>query len=330
MSRILSVCIPTYNRLNYLKESLSVLLPQAEKLCVDVCVSDNNSSDGTADYLKSLSSLYKCLKYIIQPMNCGLERNMISAMSMADTNYILPIGDDEIIMDGGLSLIIDKIKKNPDLDILIFDGWHTGLKSKDKRRHLPNHLHNYVFHNPIVAFQELWDKMPPGSFVVTKNCFANVYYEKFFGTSHAYTGMVWEYLLEKFKLNGKIFIECLSDPIILFLSVKKSYSSYTARVHLYEIPQWFLRLSPDYQESVSNILQEYLSRQSSFSALVNYRAIGQLDFRTVNEFMNAFSNKQKRKALIVAKIPLSAAKIISMSIKILGVVRRLIRWIFQK
>lgn len=320
MSKLLSVCIPTYNRVNYLSESLQVLLPQAEKCNVDVCVSDNHSTDGTSNLLKSLALRYKCLKYIIQEQNYGLEKNMISAMSMAKTEYILPIGDDENIIDDYIYLIIAELTdKNPDL--MILDGWHIGSNNK-YRRHLPSFLqHQPIFHDPVEAFPKLWDKMPLGSFVVRKDCLVDRYFKKYIGTSHAYTGMVWDYLLEKFKKNGEVHIECFFEPVIIYHSIKKSYSSYNARVHLYEIPQWFLRLPLEYKKVSSSILTQYLYRQSTFISLANYRAIDQLTPEIVDEFMVEFSNWQKRKAIFVTKFPRNVARAIVDTRKLLSIIK---------
>lgn len=57
----LSICIPTYNRLKYLKELLPGLIAQidaAQEGAVELVVSDNVSTDGTADYLKAIKRDY--------------------------------------------------------------------------------------------------------------------------------------------------------------------------------------------------------------------------------------------------------------------------------
>jgi len=303
---------------------MNVLLPQAEQLGIDVCISDNASPDSTGEYLKSLSSQYKCFRYFIQPSNLGLEQNMIKAMSMAETNYILPIGDDEIMVDGALRLIIAKlIDKQPDL--LILNGWHISSNSKYRREHLPARLQNHLFDNPIEAFPELWDKMPLGSFVVSKYCFNDRYFNNFLGTSHAYSAMVWEYLLEKFKLNGKIHIECSAEHTVLFRSVKKSYSFYSMQIHFYEIPQWFIRLSLEYNRVSRVILSQYIDKQSKFASLLKYRADGQLTHYTVYKFMGEFSDKQRKKALLITKVPQNVAKFLLLAIKIISTIKN--RWL---
>ena len=51
MSYLLSICIPTFNRCEYLSESLNQLLPQIEpfKDVIEILVSDNCSDDKTEE-----------------------------------------------------------------------------------------------------------------------------------------------------------------------------------------------------------------------------------------------------------------------------------------
>lgn len=321
MSKIsLSVCIPTYNRIDYLKESLSGLLPQAEQVGAQVCVSDNASSDGTGDLLKSLSSRYKCLRYVIHPTNLGLDRNMIAVMAMANTDYILPIGDDEIIVDDALSIINNElIGSSPDL--VIFNGYYVSSDLKNNtREHLPTELQNRFFSDPIQAFSELWNKMPLGSFVVKSECLLLGDHQGFTGTSHAYTGVVWEYLAGKFRSCGEVNVKCLSQPVILFRQGEKSWRLDAAKIMLHEIPLWFSKLPHEYQQQITDrILPRYLSDQSRYINLLHYRAMGQLNAECLNNFMLTFSDSDRRKASLIASIPVSIAKI---AVVVTGILRK--------
>ena len=72
MTMILSICIPTYNRLPFLKELLPAILGQVDsgRAEVEVVVSDNASTDDTADYLRSLSN--PCLRWWTNETNIGV------------------------------------------------------------------------------------------------------------------------------------------------------------------------------------------------------------------------------------------------------------------
>jgi len=308
MDKTLSICIPTYNRVKYLKELLNSILNFTESMEIYVCVSDNSSSDGTGDYLKELSSKCNYLLYTIQNENIGLERNMISAISMAQTDFYLPIGDDEIITADFFSLIENKLNSN--MDLLILDGWYVNSTLEKKiNKHLPAFLHNIEYNDPFKAFLHLWDKMPPGSFVVNTDC-NECDMNRYLGTSHVYTSIVWEYLSKKYLKNKEVQIECSSEPVILFRQIEKTWRSDSAKIMLYEIPKWFLTLPDEYEDVVTNALKNYLSLQTRFRTLLHYRAMGQLDTNFIEKYMQSFSTKHKKKASIIALIPPYAARIL--------------------
>ena len=195
----LSICIPTFNRLHYLREMLETLLPQITENNVEVFVSDNNSTDGTSEYLNKLSNKYSVLRYITQHTNVGLEKNMVEAILAGTGSYILPIGDDEVLPAGSIVKILESID---DVDVLILNGWHTDYKLTPTRIHLPESLQGCSFLRPDEAFISLWDKMPPGSFLASRELFINNNYCRYIGTSHAYTGAIWDALADIEKIRG--------------------------------------------------------------------------------------------------------------------------------
>ena len=94
----LSICIPTYNRLKYLKELLSGLLMQIDSLpegTVELIVSDNVSTDGTADYLKSIKRDY--FRFWTNETNIGGDRNFLKCIREAKGEYVWLVGDDDLI-----------------------------------------------------------------------------------------------------------------------------------------------------------------------------------------------------------------------------------------
>lgn len=328
MSNLLSICIPTYNRIHYLKEFLPILLPQAEKVGVEVCISDNCSIDETKDYLLYMSYKFTCLKYIVQEKNFGLEKNMLFAISMAKNKYILLIGDDDFIPNEKLSTILDSLED--DLDLLILDGWHTDSFLNPRKPHLPEELKGICFTSPFLAFVKLWDKMHLGSFLAHRDYFLPVFFERYIGTSHAYTGMVWDYLAQKYRKSSKVSIKCMSTSTVLIRGGEKSWHKNTALIMLYEIPRWFYLLKKDYESQVNPILANYLKRQATIINLLRYQAIDQLNLIIVNNLMTHFSPYQQLKAKIIGKIPVMfSKKIINLENNLIKIIRPLKYFIYR-
>lgn len=323
---ILSVCIPTFNRLQYLKEMLALLLPQAEMYGVEVCISDNHSTDGTALYLYEVAKAYPWLRYVINPVNIGLDKNMLMAMSMGKGRYIYPIGDDDMLPDGSLLEILQGIENSD--DVLILNGWHTTSSLTPKWTHLSPSIAGYSYNQASEAFVALWDKMPFGSFLASRELFSEKYFERFIGTSHAYTGAIWDALADIEKSKGRCQVRCMEKPTVFLRGGEKTWRNDAALIMLYEIPKWFSLLveKETYRSVAPEIREDFLTKQTRLSVLAQFRAIGQLEKNDVTKLGMECTPEQVRKLTRISRIPKSIAQlVVKMHGKLKVIVNMMIR-----
>lgn len=113
---LLTIAIPTYNRLPFLKENLEILLPQlAEAGNVELIVSDNASEDGTESYMTELQSRSaRTIQYFRNTVNEGADGNILNCFSKAKGKYLLVLSDDDILQEGGLKVLLQILEKTPD------------------------------------------------------------------------------------------------------------------------------------------------------------------------------------------------------------------------
>lgn len=304
---LLSVCIPTYNRFRYLKESLDVLLPQAQQHGVEVCVSDNYSTDETANYLNELTTKYPCLRYVTQDRNIGLDKNMGAAIAMGSGVYLYPLGDDDVIPAESLCAILRELEEG--VDAVVQNGWHTDSSLSPKMMHLPVAIQASLFTSPANAFDALWDKMPFGSFLATRECFEKEKFTRYVGTSHAYTGAIWDALAEKYETTGACKVKCMSQPTVLLRGGEKSWRNDAALIMLYEIPRWFSLVMEKevYKRVVGPIRLAYIQQQIGYRTLLQYRAIGQLGKPLIKRLALEYSLEQMKRVNIIASLPQNIA-----------------------
>lgn len=111
-----SICIPTWNRANLLKETLKNLSLQIENNPnFQIVLSDNNSNDETFDVVREY---YKKLniKYLRWDHNIGGSKNIVQVVNQADGRYCVLLGDDDVFRSGwldSLTLLVDKF--SPDV-----------------------------------------------------------------------------------------------------------------------------------------------------------------------------------------------------------------------
>ena len=120
----LSICMPTYNRAFLLEKTLlqtiSQIIQEGLISKVEVCISDNHSTDDTQKVVSNLQAGRVNIKYHQQPENLGFSQNLHSAILMAQGEYILLQGDDDLLKDGALKVIMAAIDTQK--NIIIFNS----------------------------------------------------------------------------------------------------------------------------------------------------------------------------------------------------------------
>ena len=131
----LSICIPTFNRVRYLKELLPAILAQVDDEGVEVVVSDNASADGTAEYLRTIK--HPNLRWWTNEENIGGDRNFLKCVAEARGEYVWLFGDDDLMPAGSVKRVTDFLRQhNPallisvdrDVDAYLYDDYCAMLK----------------------------------------------------------------------------------------------------------------------------------------------------------------------------------------------------------
>lgn len=93
---LVCVAIPTFNRLSLLQRAISSVLAQTYKN-LEIIISDNNSSDGTRDFLRSLRDTR--IKVLYNENNIGMVANWDNCLNNAQGEYFLLMSDDDALLD---------------------------------------------------------------------------------------------------------------------------------------------------------------------------------------------------------------------------------------
>jgi abequosyltransferase len=106
MEKLLSICIPTFNRANYLKTCLTSIVEQLDHTSwaqIELIVIDNDSEDNTKALAEEFINKGYPLQYHKNDTNIGLDGNLTRAFEVANGKYVQVLGDDDL-------WISDKIK----------------------------------------------------------------------------------------------------------------------------------------------------------------------------------------------------------------------------
>lgn len=117
--KLLTIAIPTYNRVEFLNRSLNSILKQFEDE-VEILVSDNASTDETFAYMSKAIEDYPHINYVRNENNIGPDNNFLQCYNLAAGKFVLLLGDDDVLMDGALKEILSFLKTDGNDCLLVF------------------------------------------------------------------------------------------------------------------------------------------------------------------------------------------------------------------
>ena len=124
---VLSVCIPTYNRVEELKRSLGTIIREFyDKDNVEILVSDNCSPDATEMLMAAVLRAYPRIRYYRHEKNMGPTRNFISCYQRARGRYVWLFSDDDFLLEGTGDLITEMLQKEKPVFAAVNANWSSG------------------------------------------------------------------------------------------------------------------------------------------------------------------------------------------------------------
>jgi abequosyltransferase len=104
--KLLTIAIPTYNRVNYLRECLDSLVKNNIDFDnVEILILDNYSTDNTKEIIQK----YKhdlSLRYICNENNIGPDENFKKCIKKSNSKYIWIFGDDDLFFNSSVENVL--------------------------------------------------------------------------------------------------------------------------------------------------------------------------------------------------------------------------------
>jgi len=111
---LISICIPTYSRLNYLEEAVASVFAQTVnnfEICVALDPTPNGPNKEIHDWCTQYAATNPVFRYKLNERNYGLSGNWNVLASMAKGDYAIIIGDDDSLNPTFLEEVTNDIKK---------------------------------------------------------------------------------------------------------------------------------------------------------------------------------------------------------------------------
>jgi glycosyltransferase involved in cell wall biosynthesis len=133
----LSICIPTYNRKEFLRLCLDRTINQIQQLSrndIEISVVDNSSTDGSVDLLREYANLHPYLKFRTRPETIDITSQWTDALLAGKGMWTVYLADDDRL---DLKIILDHIESvgcGSDVSA-IYSDWYAWDDAAEKEMH---------------------------------------------------------------------------------------------------------------------------------------------------------------------------------------------------
>jgi len=279
MSKIkLSICIGTYNRADYICETLDSILSQNLD-CIEIIIVDGASTDRTNLLLKEYEKKYTNLHYFRLPSKGGFDKDYSIAVDYAKGEYCWLFGDDDIVKPGSIYYILEQLKLQYDLMIVNAEIRNTDLTKLLKNKCI-NLEHDKVYEKK--DFQEFFtDTAAHSSFVgsiVIKRLIWNARNKKiYFGTLLVHVGVLFQS-----AYKGRLL--AIAKPLVSIRYGNALWIFRSFEISLFEWPKliWEFTSFPDSAKKRVTPREPW----RSIARLLYFRARGSYSVNEYNKFLS--------------------------------------------
>jgi glycosyltransferase involved in cell wall biosynthesis len=141
---LLSICIPTYNRAEYLDKCITSIVSQKEFHSDDVelVISDNASADNTGEIVRQYQNQHKNIRYFRNDENI-LDSNLPAVIANAHGVFRKLCNDTLIYKNGAIGHMLDVIRENAEKRPVLFFMNQADRKSQ-KKLYITNSFDSFV------------------------------------------------------------------------------------------------------------------------------------------------------------------------------------------
>jgi glycosyltransferase involved in cell wall biosynthesis len=181
-----SVCIPAYNSGSFIEATLLSIMNQTYSN-LEIIISDNASTDSTAEIIQELSREDKRIRFIKNESNIGYVKNIMQAVNAASSEYIAIYHSDDLYEPTIIADEISLLLSSPEIGGVFVkhrEFWNNKTTHKDfkafcslKKSNLYNkHFEAYIggLEAYLPALLELGNFFACPSFMTRKSIFLDI------------------------------------------------------------------------------------------------------------------------------------------------------------
>ena len=190
---LLSVCIATYNRAEYIGKTLESIIPQLTDE-VEIVIADGASTDNTSRVVKHYAEACKQINYIQLPSKGGVDQDYCKAVELANGEYCWLFTDDDLIQPMAISTALNEILKGYSLIIV-----NAQVMNKDLTKVISSNIlrikTNEIYEES--KLEQLFQRVIPyisfiGCVIINRALWLQREKNRYYGTEFIHVGVVFQ------------------------------------------------------------------------------------------------------------------------------------------
>jgi glycosyltransferase involved in cell wall biosynthesis len=297
---LLTICIATYNRAEFLKDTLSSIVTQMEAFDdVELLVVDGNSSDHTAAVVTKFQSINRHVSYLKLNQKGGVDKDFDLAVQNASGLYCWLFTDDDLLKEGAVGLVRASVLIGVDLVVVNSEICDYDLNRVFNKNSMQLEVDIQLDLSPVG--RDRFFKLCAthitfiGAIVIKRSAWVAASREAFYGSRFIHVGVIS-------TLSDSTTVLVLSQPIIKIRLGNAEWSNITFYVWTQLWPNliWsFSNLSLDCKNAICK-----LEPWKSITFLLWSRALGTYSFQQYKKHISPKPiSIYKFVALVIASFP---------------------------
>ncbi len=227
----LTICIATYNRSDFISETLDSIIPQLTE-AVELLVVDGASTDNTEKVMRDYCKRCNQVRYVRLPEKGGVDYDYNQAVELATGEYCWLFTDDDIIKEGGIQSVLGRLEDDYDLIIVNGEVLDSGLNELIEEKRLSISADKIYRPNGFDSFfGENIDYMSfIGCVVIRRSVWLERDREKYYGLEFIHLGVIFQH-----RFATDIYV--IATPYISLRLGNAQWSSRAFEIWLFNWPE---------------------------------------------------------------------------------------------
>lgn len=226
---ILSICIATYNRADYIGETLDSIISQLSDE-VEIVVVDGASTDNTQSIMEHYVANCSSLHYIRLPQKGGVDQDFCKAVEYAHGEYCWLFPDDDLFKPGAVQRVLRELRNNHSLVIINANVMNRDFSIEFQPSMLDN-TEDEIYQPSDM--DDLFKRLVPtisfiGCVCIKREVWLQREHARYFGTEFIHVGVIFQE-----PLPGTAYI--IAQP---YITIRYGNAQWTSRAFEIWMQKW--------------------------------------------------------------------------------------------